>query len=90
MEYLYIIEGIIFLIALGEIIYTLIKKIDHIEKNQLYFQVVFLTFLGLFIIGNITIVQDMGWGYEQYKLFGMVAFLSILVFLIVKFKSFRY
>jgi len=90
ITYLYIIEGIIFLITLGEIIYALIKDKDkkHRIKSAI-FSAGIITFLGLFIIGNVTIIQDIGWGYEQYKLFGMIVFLLILVFLIVKFKAFN-
>jgi signal transduction histidine kinase len=89
ITYLYIIEGIIFIMMIGEIIYTFVKSKGQKDVKELVlFSSGIITFLGLFIIGNITIVQDMGWGYEQYKLFGMVAFLSILVFIIVKFKAF--
>jgi signal transduction histidine kinase len=86
--YLYIIEGIIFFIIISEIIYALIK--DKVDRTKIaIYSVGVVSFLGLFIIGNVTIIQDMGWGYEQYKLFGMLGFLLILVFLIVRFKTFN-
>ena len=87
-NYLYIIEGITFLIILGEFFYALIK--DKINRKKIaVYSVGIISFLGLFIIGNVTIIQDLGWGYEQYKLFGMLGFLLVLVFLIVKFKTFN-
>lgn len=89
ITYLYIIEGIIFLIILGEIIYSLIKDKDRAHRiKSAIFSLGIVTFLGLFIIGNVTLIQDMGWGYEQYKLFGMIGFILILTFLIVRFKTF--
>jgi len=87
-KYLYAIEVIIFIIILGEIIYALIKDKENRKKIAIY-SIGVVSFLGLFIIGNVTIVQDMSWGYEQYKLFGMLIFLTILVFLIVRFKTFN-
>lgn len=87
--YLYIIEGVIFLIILGEIIYALFKDKDRTHRiKSAIFSLGIVTFLGLFIIGNVTLIQDLGWGYEQYKLFGMIGFLVVLVFLIVRFKTF--
>jgi signal transduction histidine kinase len=86
--YLYLVEIIIFFIILCEIIYALIKDKVNRKKTAIY-SVGIISFLGLFIIGNVTLIQDMNWGYEQYKLFGMLGFLIILVFLIVRFKTFN-
>lgn len=87
--YLYIVECIICFATAGISFYFLfINKNNAERKESIIFSAGVLIFMMLFVAGNITLLSDMGWNYEQYKLFGMVFFLLTLLFLIVKFKTF--
>lgn len=87
--YLYIVEFVVCLLTAFVAIRAIVNQKNHQSKRQnIIFSIGILTFMLIFFAGNLTLVSDMGWNYEQYKLFGMLFFLMALLFIIVKFKTF--
>lgn len=88
--YVYLLE--LFFIALS-IIFGLIflknEKEIRIKSQGFLFTVGIIAFQFIFFAGNLTLLSNLDWQYEQYKLFGIIFFLLILIFLIVKFKTFN-
>lgn len=90
ISYLYIIEVIIFLLTLFIVIKSFVQNKNNIDRRKnTIFSIGILSFMGIFFVGNITLIANLGWNYEQYKLFGMVLFLLIILFMIVRFKTFN-
>ncbi len=88
--YLYIVELIICLLTAYVAIRAIVSQKNYQSRRQnIIFSIGILTFMLIFFAGNLTLVSDMGWNYEQYKLFGMMFFLMALLFIIVKFKTFN-
>ncbi len=86
-SYLYILEVGSFVITLIASLYLYLKRrSDDKYMQHALFMIGVAIFQAIFISGNITLLLGWEWQYEQYKLFGMLAFLIVLVFLIVRFK----
>ncbi len=89
-QYMYLVE----LILIGWVVLTSIhgyrRMQSVIERRQLLLITVgVLIFLLAFTAGNLTIVLELDWSYEQYKLFGMPIFVAFIAYSIVKFKTFH-
>lgn len=87
-KYIYGVEILIIFWIIGFYIknYKNINKEER-KKNLLFVVGVFFLLL-LFSLGNFTLIFELDWKYEQYKLFGMPIFVAFLAYLIVKFKAF--
>ncbi len=90
ITYLYAVEILMFVMLIIDFVYTSFRKNNFIEKRVHFIASLgILIFLGIFIVGNLSLLSDMDWRYEQYKLFGMPIFLAVISFLIVRFKAFN-
>jgi signal transduction histidine kinase len=89
VKYTYIIEVGLLLWIIFESVMAYIKNPDRQFKKQIIFFSSGIVFMLLaFSLGNFTLMFDLGWEYEQYKLFGMPVFLALLAYLIVRYKAF--
>ena len=91
LNYVFVIEGFVIVCSLIYSILIFIKEQNYKEKkNEIaLFSTGVIIFMSLFFAGNMTVFSDMSWSYEQYKYFGMALFLAIIVFMVVRFKTFN-
>jgi signal transduction histidine kinase len=88
--YVYGIEALIIIFSATVSLKYFIENKDRVSnKQEIIFSLGAIGFMFIFFIGNLTLVSNLPWEYEQYKLFGMLFFLLALLFLIVKFKTFN-
>jgi len=90
IQYMYAAE----IVIIGFIAYYLLKGIRRIKdtanrKRHIYISTATLVFLCFFTAGNLTLSFDLGPFYEQYKLFGMPIFATIVSYSIIKLATFR-
>lgn len=88
ITYLYLSEFAIFLMSLVVTIIHFKSGENRKKKQDIIFSAGLLTFLILFFLGNVALIY-LGSSFEQYKLFGMLLFLTALLFIIVRFKTFN-
>lgn len=88
--YVYGIEALIIILSTTVSLKYFIENKDRVSnKQEIIFSLGAIGFMLIFFIGNLTLVSNLPWEYEQYKLFGMLFFLLALLFIIVKFKTFN-
>jgi signal transduction histidine kinase len=88
--YMYLLEVVFTALSILFGILFLKEEQDRSNKIQgALFTIGIIAFQFVFFMGNIALLSNLPWEYEQYKLFGILFFLIILIFLIVKFKTFN-
>lgn len=89
-QYVYLVEVLFILWAALSVTAGFRNARDRQERNQLLFiGLGAVLFMLAFTAGNITLIFELDWSLEQYKLFGMPIFLAFLTYSIVKFKTFN-
>jgi len=88
-QYVYLVE-LIFIAWIAQITYVAHKKIRETgeRKQLLAVGIGVIAFLAIFTAGNITLILELDWSYEQYKLFGMPVLAAFITYSAIRFKTF--
>lgn len=89
IQYLYIVELLFIFWTLSVLIAGYRRLQAVAERTQLLsVGIGVVIFLTLFTAGNLTLIFELDWSYEQYKLFGMPILVAFITYSAIRFKTF--
>ena len=89
IQYLYIVELLFILWTVAILVGGYRRMQNTAERTQLLtVGLGVIIFLSIFTAGNITLIFELDWSYEQYKLFGMPILVGFITYSAIRFKTF--